>query len=333
MNLLPEELRKAEEQELKRPVPRIPGPGYSAPTSQFEERLRQVSEPPFSFWQRLKNWFVTTPPPGGERVAVPPPPPAPKRTVSGPPHLMARGPLPPAAAPKGAAPKVPTFPTAAPQPPAQPKVPAVPKAQPPPIPLGVLLDVNLLPGEVRAAVGGERPGLGLAIISGAALLIIGIAYAVLSSLVVNRATHLESVEQRVEEFRRTVTSFEDQISQAELAGRKMEGLEKVLAARPDWVKFLNQLEALTMRTTNFTAMSVAASGELTIGAEAPSITDLARQLLVFERASEVINHVTMGAIALTDQTVDQPSVARTTFQLDLIPGWLASAPTQTEVKP
>lgn len=326
MNLLPEELRKAEERELKKPVPPAAKAGFSAPSSQFEDRLRQVSTPTQSPWGKLKSWFGTVPPPEAESkpdLSLPPLPPIKRSSGGGPPRISPRSASTSAGSPAVPMPPTPSAKVVAKEAvvPADGKIEA---KEPPPIPLGMLLDVNLLPGEARPQAGGERPGIRLAAIAGGALLLVGIAYAVLSSLVVSRQEKLDSLELEMNQFSQQIDASRKSIDAAELGGRKMKNLDMLLAKRPDWLKFFTRIEALTLNSVTYPTMAVTDTGEISLSAEAPNVTDLARQLKVFEEAHDIINEVSIGAISVAESEAAGSQSTRTAFRIQLVPGWLSS---------
>lgn len=338
INLLPQELRKAEEREQKRPVTPPVRAGYSAPVSEFEERLRGLSVPRRSVWQRMKDWFITVP---VERVAPLPPPVVMRRPLSSPPPhqplpaapAQVRLPGPPPAPPVRPAGPPPTAPS-----PASPLVSRAasphlaPKATPPPIPLGVLLDVNLLPSDSRVTAGGQRPSVRLALIAGAGVLLIGIAYAVLSSLVTSQTSKLAAAQTTANSLEAQAEELKGQLAEVQGIGHRMDALQSLLTARPDWAKFFNQLEALTLPTVNYTSAAIAGA-QVSLGAEAPSIKELARQLLVFQESTDVVAKVTMGSLAAGEVRSNKPAAVRTTFQLDLVPAWLAATPAASSAQP
>lgn len=332
INLLPEELRKAEARERKRPVPPPAPAGYSAPVSEFEERLRGLTSaaPRRSLWQRVKDWFTTVPAPVAppDRVALPPPP-GRAPAAAAPPVVRgpAKAPSMPAAPPLAStvvARPVPPPPAAAPvaQPSASPRGSRAQAKAAPPIPLGMLLDVNLLPSE--ALLPGLRPTVKLMVVAGIGILLVGITYAVVSSLVVQRTNQLASAQNTAHELAQQARQLHTQLAEVQNAGEKMNVVTALLASRPDWEKFFTTLESLTLPTVNYLNASVSV-GEVALSAQAPTIKDLARQLLVFQQSSDVVAKVVMGSIAASEAHGNERGVVRTTFQLEVVPGWLATA--------
>lgn len=337
MNLLPEELRQAEAREQKRPVEPPARAGYSAPVSEFEERLRGLAAPRRSLWQRLTDWLSSVPVEQGVPLAPPidvrPAHPPRASQPGAAPEFMPR-PSPPAVPPaKVVGPPPVVSPTASTVVARQPSPrPAAARGTPPPIPLGVLLDVNLLPSDARLTAGGQRPSVRLALIAGSLVLIIGIIYAVLLSLVTSGTSKLAAAQATANDLEAQATALTTQLVEVQSIGHKMGTLQSLLTARPDWGKFFGQLEHLTLPTVSYASAAVAGT-QVSLAASAPSIRELARQLLVFQQATGTVATVVMGSLSTSEGRANQPAMVQTTFQLDLVPAWLATTPVTSSAQP
>lgn len=316
-NLLPKDLRGREARELKHPAAQASPPRYSVPAaSQLGERLQSLQEHEVTLWQRIVRWFMkpeAAPPP---RVTItkvePPASTSPKRARAigqaeaplGKPGA-ALTPKPQSAKPMRARGDEPITPTDA-------------SAKAPDVPIGVVLDVNLLPVESRLASGsGEGYGWRLAAIAGVALILVAIAYGVIASLVVRERAEVSDIKRQAEIFAGEVAAAQSELKELELAARKMRALRELLAVRPSWLAFFTRLEELTVTSVSFSGLAVNEAGEVSFTAAAPSATDLARQLKAFEEANDVVALVAMGGVTMTEATDRVSGSASAAFKLEL----------------
>ncbi len=245
-------------------------------------------------------------PPAPTLVPIPPeltpPSPPPKRSASTVRKPLPQPPLPPgpvAATPLTAAPKV--------------------TADTPPV--GVVLDVNLLPFESRPIEVVEGYGRRLALVALAAVGVVAVGYGILSFLIVQRTQHVLQIRQKAQTLVAKVDAFRPQLQSMELASRKLRAVEQVLRNRIDWLSLLDKLQALTLVSVSYTTASLSSQGDLSLGVEASSIGDLARQLKVFEQSSNVFNQVSLGSITVNEDTDQSLTHVGSTFQLHLSAGW------------
>jgi hypothetical protein len=344
INLLPPDLREGEKREYKQQV-QPPSIQYTKPDSQLQERLESLREKPLGLWGHIKQWFMKPPPPPGvvEKVAATKTTPivvAPEiKTKSFTLEAKAKS---FALETKALQPKkifqmpVSTFKPveqAAPlkQPSAQfakQQTKITPEAVPSPeiktgqeVPLGVLLDVNLLPAESRATTGDESYGARLAIIAGASLLLIGIVYAVLSSIIVSNESKVAEIKRQAQNLASQIKDFRPRLEELRFAGQRVKTIRQLVTNRHNWLQLFGKLQELTLPSVSFGSMSVNNTGEIVLNAEAMSIGDLARQLKIFEDSTELFSSVIIGNISASSENEQGAILAKSVFQLKLVPNW------------
>jgi hypothetical protein len=334
INLLPPDLREGEKREHKQQAP-TPSIEYTKPSSQLQERLEELREKPQSLWGHIKQWFMKPPPPPG---------------VVEKPVVAKTGSVSPVAETKTKSftletkaqsfKKVPQVPILATQfnkqtiltkqsPVQTPKPPlkitpdiAVPETKTgQEVPLGVLLDVNLLPAESRAAVGNNGHAVRLAIIAGVALLLIGIVYAVLLSMIVSNESQVTEMKRQAQNLASQIKAFQPRLEELQFAGRKVKAIRQLVANRNNWLQLFSKLQELTLPNVSFGSMSANGTGEVVLNAEAMSIGDLARQLKIFEDNAALFSSVTMGNISASSENEQGATLAKSVFQLKLVPNW------------
>lgn len=343
INLLPPDLREGEKREHKQQV-QPPSIQYTKPDSQLQERLESLREKPLGFWGHIKQWFMKPPPPPGvveKMVAKTTPTAIIPETKAKSFTLEAKAKSftletkePPLK--KIFQASVPIFkPTERVVPPQQPSAQFVkqqtritPEAVPIPetktgqeVPLGVLLDVNLLPAESRATTGDESYGVRLAIIAGATLLLIGIIYAVLSSMIVSNESKVAEIKRQAQNLASQIKDFRPRLGELQFAGQRVKTIRQLVANRHNWLQLFGKLQELTLPSVSFGSMSVNNNGEIVLNAEALSIGDLARQLKIFEDNTALFSSVTVGNISASSENEQGAILAKSVFQLKLAPGW------------
>jgi hypothetical protein len=344
INLLPPDLREGEKREHKQQI-QPPSVQYTKPDSQLQERLESLREKPLGLWGHIKQWFMKPPPPPGvvEKVAA---------TKTAPtaiaPEIKAKSFTLEAKA------KSFTLETKAPQPKKifqapvstfKPAEQAAPPKQPPAqfvkqqakitpeavpvletktgqeVPLGVLLDVNLLPAESRATADGESYGVRLAIIAGASFLLIGVIYAVLSSMIVSNESKVAEIKRQAQNLASQIKDFRPRLAELQFAGQRVKIIRQLVASRHNWLLLFGKLQELTLPNVSFGSMSVNNTGEIVLNAEAMSIGDLARQLKIFEDNAALFSSVTIGNISASSENEQGAILAKSVFQLKLAPNW------------
>ena len=331
INLLPQDLRKREQAELRRPAPPQPAAGLTQP-SILGERLKEAEAKPAGLWQTIKSWFSKMPEPVKE-IKTPRPPPARTYTKG---KILEEKPVSGAgwqdAAQsfanwwQGLFRRVEQKPSAST--PAKPKPkasapaatsPAAPAA--PDVPIGVVLDVNLLP--VGAQPSQVKPYTKkLWIVAGVSVLVVALAYALFFSLITHQQVEVKRVQDEARLLAEEVTSLQGQFNELELVSRKMLQIKNLLSGRTNWSKFFQVMESLTLPNVSFRSMSATSDGAITVHAEALTVGDLARQLQVFQEATDVISEVAISSVTVLAEDETKTAFVTTSFQINLVDGWL-----------
>ncbi len=199
------------------------------------------------------------------------------------------------------------------------------------VPLGVVLDVNLLPVESRPIEEAKRYGVHFLAVAGAAILVVIIGYAILLSLKSAKEAEYADLQREAEILTTDITGFNVKLNELKLTGRRMKVITEILSMRSDWLKFFDTLEGLIMPNVSFTSLSLQSSGNFVLGAEGKTVSDLAKQFLVFQEGKDIWAEVEMAGVSLGSGLVEEDSglsssasdsTASTTFELKLKPGWL-----------
>lgn len=349
INLLPKDLRGGEAQERKAPPAPPTAPRYSVPArSQLQDRLEslQPDAGSLNWWGKVKQWFMKPPTPAPV-VPIPLEKPGFKKPMQSfrlakpepkSPFLSAgvKGKVQLPSLPPAAVPPQPSVvkdivlekPVERPKP--KPKedqnvTPETEEKGPASVPLGVVLDVNLLPTDERPAEDSQGHSLKLGVVAAVAVVVVGVGYLVLSMMMTKQQDRSAKVRQEGQALALQITGFRKDLAMVEAAGQKILAIRKLLQNRHNWLTFLSQLEALTLSNVRFSNASVTPDGLVSLNAEGLTLTDLAQQLKVFQTATNVFSDVSVGTFsssnAAADNSAQGSSLARTSFQLQLASGW------------
>lgn len=201
------------------------------------------------------------------------------------------------------------------------------------VPLGVVLDVNLLPVESRPIEEAKRYGVHFLAVAGVAILVVIIGYAILLSLKSAKEAEYADLQREAEVLTTDITGFNTKLNELKLTGRRMKVITEILSMRSDWLKFFDTLEGLIMPNVSFTSLSLQSSGNFVLGAEGKTVSDLAKQFLVFQEGKDTWAEVEMAGVSLGGGLDEEDggssssasdSTASTTFELKLKSGWLAA---------
>lgn len=333
INLLPDNLRQREQEEMHRKAPPTPPSPYSKP-SILEQRLEEAQAQGPGFWGTIKSWFnkVPDPVPVKKDVSQPTPLPPPKsskgkiieeKPVSDDSGTIVNGfanwwqDLFKPSDKKNAAEVAQKVKSKIPLPSPKPSK-HIDQNEPP---IGVVLDVNLLPmGAQPTQVKPYTKKLWL--VAGVSLLVVALVYTLFFSLITYQQVEVEKVQDKAALLADEVARLQGQFEELELVSRKMVQIKSILGSRTNWLKFFQTMESLTLPNVSFRNMSAASDGSVTLQVEALTVGELARQLQVFQQATDVIADVAISTVTVV-QTEESESVSvNTTFQIKLIKNWL-----------
>lgn len=340
INLLPKELRKREQDELKHAAPPKPPSSFSKP-SVLAERLISAEAKDTSWWQKIKSWFNKVPELIPEKSKLESKSasvltkeeqhPKHKRTakrfnlnnwfrqffVSSEPKDH-----PTASKPVAAAKSEPEVDHKPEHKKVHPKEHGKPTSEPE-VPIGVVLNVNLLP--VGSQPSKVKPyGKKLLWVAGGALLMVALVYAVFLSLITRQKVEVKKVQAEAKMLTEQVAVLEEEFNELELVSRKMGQIKNITLHRNNWLKFFTNLEQLTLTTVSFSSLVASSNGTIALQAEAFTVADLAQQLQVFQQAEEFIEEVVIGSLTVSESEEGSRSVVTTSFQLQIAIDWLQS---------
>ncbi len=316
INLLPGNLREKEQTEQAKKIP-APAPKYTKSPSLLGERIMEAEKVQGSWWETVLSWFNRVPTPEkttnikqDAQVTI--------EIEEDKPSFFKK-----LFTPKDATPAVP-MPKSAPASvsqiqPQNSQAPKVVKAPIPSVPIGVVLDVNLLP--VSSQPSPVKPYLKkLGYVALAAVIFVGIIYGILLSFVSRQKVQSEVVKNDAKQLIQLIKKSEQDLRELEAATRQMETVKKIITNNNDYLRMMDVFEKATLPEISLSAFSSSADGLVTVTATGRTVTDIARQLAAFENYS-AIQTVAIGSISVgtTDASVSEVS---TSFQIQLTPNYL-----------
>ncbi|MFH1112208.1 MAG: hypothetical protein V1712_04060 [Patescibacteria group bacterium] len=349
INLLPTELRKREEREQARLTQAKQSSAYSQP-SVLEQRLLEAEAAKVSWWSKIMNWFNKYPEPEVVTDQLP----VSTKIVKQKPNILVPEFKPKVESKFGTwlknildarnklKSKVQVAPEKlkilAPQPPASElaKIFKPPLAEPlshhdeskkikleAEVPIGVVLDVNLLPITSQPSQVGFYVKK-LLVVAGGSVILVAMLYAVIYTLINRQEVEVKKVQENARLLVEKIDAKKIQYDELELVSRKMKAIKQVAGQRNDWLKFFNELQKITLPKVSFSTLQAAGSGEITLQAQAFTVADLAKQLKSFQEADDMITSVVIGSISVNEDAEAKQITVGTTFRLQLVSGWLVS---------
>lgn len=335
INLLPQDLRRREQQEQHRKAPPPPPSPYSKP-SVLEQRLADAEAKQPGFWQTIKSWFNKMPEPVvGD---------AQPKLMTEPIHQTKKGKILEEQPISGGGwqrfaggladwwqglfkPAEPGARSVTAKDAAQKPKPTVPKpagAGPTPmsdVPIGVVLDVNLLP--VGAQPSQAKPYTKkLWIVAGLSFLFVAIIYSLFFSLITYQQVEVKKVQDEGALLVQEVTALQGQFEELELVSRKMVQIKNLIGNRTNWLKFFESMQGLTLPKVSYKTMSATSDGSVTLQVDALTVGELARQLQIFQEAGDIIAEVAIGSVTVAEADETNPARVSTSFKIQLVAGWL-----------
>lgn len=285
INFLPPSLRDKETKELSKPAPKGAARAFHLPPASTNKR----------WWERLftKSAAGSKPPVTPVEAKVE----APKlKEVSKPPVNVE---------PKSVKPT---------------KVKKIEERSPMKLPVGVVLDVNLLPTDSRPVASSRQLWpLGATVVM--AIILVSLSYAIVSAIYLTRIQEKNEIDRRFSLLQAQVTKATPEIKELDRVSQNMKAVQGLLSAQTHWSKFFPELEKITLKDVSFGNFSVSPGFQISMSVEAKNIKALAKQLKVFKEATYLISTVNMGTVAgVSDK---ENKVVKSSFQLQLKPDWVS----------
>lgn len=318
INLLPNDLRAKEQEEQIKKVP-TPAPKYTKSPSLLGERIMEAGQVKKPWWNKVASWFNKIPEPvaltkvaSDAQVTVE----VEKDKFSWFKKLFSSNKQPEQIiSPKPAAAPLKPGPIPVPEGVRKPAAPSLPS-----VPIGVVLDVNLLP--VSSQPSPVMPYLKkLGWVAVAAVLVVGLIYGILLSLVSRQKVQGELVKRDANILVDQIKKSENNLKELEAVARQMDAIKKLIINRNDSIKLFAVFEKATLPEVSLSSLSASADGLVTVAATARTVTDLAKQLSSFENY-DAIAEVAIGSISINDQSIAGAVEVRTNFQIRLKDNYL-----------
>ena len=277
-----------------------------------------------SFWQWLKGLFARKPKPLSMPKILPKPVPLPSLPPKPLIITVVKPPLPPppvSVVPPRPLPPTPPVPVVPPSPvQKKPSAPVLPPLPPKPLPKQAekpgktverpvkTLAINLIPEEFA-----RHPELNLSRKFLVYLLALGVsAFAV---LVVGQiiglyqywiGNEIRQTEQINVQYRAQIDDYQATLTEAQALQQELLTMQQLLGAHRYWTRVFDALQKVTIDEVYFTSFSSASDGSLELSAHGRDYESVARQLVAFQQATDVIATVSItGASAILDQDTGQ----------------------------
>ena len=292
INLLPEDLRKREEDARRQAADESQTPRFSSPSEHSHEPA--AGEPP-GRWQQLmsalranisagatgvKSSSVRPPAP----TAPPPSPPvADKQPImSVAPPIKATAPI----AKPGSAPRAKPFSQA-----------GAGGTRPPGNVPSTILDVNLIPARESKQLSRQAVvAMSTVVLSALAVVVVG--YVALRAYVSRQSAASEAVQQEVILLQQELENARGKAEQSLAIRSRLQILSEMLLQPGHWENFFTWLESKTIPVVQLISLAADADGSVTLSGQAPTLTEVGRQMLAFDQSQEVIE------VSLADVSVE-----------------------------
>ena len=160
-----------------------------------------------------------------------------------------------------------------------------------------VLNVDLIPAEMS-----HYPELELSkklVVNGlvllAVILVIGAAYLGITWYQLKVNNELKTVETEITQLKMQISVYENQKEAAVVMQKKLELVRGLLNQHLYWTKFFDRLEKYTINEVYYTNFSMAGTDNLVLSAVGKDYESVAKQLMVFENASDFVTEVKIDA--------------------------------------
>lgn len=318
INLLPEDLREREAKARAEAQDESATPAFTRPSA--KNHTKPTEGAGSGRWQQLmsaiKKNISSTPSTvaktASKQAAVQPASSAGEKIISSP-------------SPKDNAPEEAKISAVPPVPPKPPKAPPLVTKQtsgtpPAGIQPSAILDVNLLPAQESKQIS-RKAVLAMSLTLFGALALVGLVYVALSIYVSNQRQAGQAIQQDIITLQDELEAARAQAEAALETQYRISLLGEILKTKGTWQKFFSVLESQTIPTVTLTSLAADVKGVITVTGQAPSFTEVGRQMLAFAQSSEIKDIVlsNMSVETGTDKTNPQARLVNFTFALKVAP--------------
>ena len=289
INLLPEDLRKREEDARRQAADESQTPRFSSPSEHSHEPA--AGEPP-GRWQQLMSALranISAGATGVKSSSVRPPAPPLSPPVADKQPIMSVAPPIKATAPiakPGSAPRAKPFSQA-----------GAGGTRPPGNVPSTILDVNLIPARESKQLSRQAVvAMSAVVLSALAVVVVG--YVALRAYVSRQSAASEAVQQEVILLQQELEAARGKAEQSLAIRSRLQILSEMLLQPGHWENFFTWLESKTIPVVQLISLAADADGSVTLSGQAPTLTEVGRQMLAFDQSQEVIE------VSLADVSVE-----------------------------
>ena len=289
INLLPEDLRKREEDARRQAADESQTPRFSSPSEHSHEPA--AGEPP-GRWQQLMSALranISAGATGVKSSSVRPPAPPLSPPVADKQPIMSVAPPIKATAPiakPGSAPRAKPFSQA-----------GAGGTRPPGNVPSTILDVNLIPARESKQLSRQAVvAMSTVVLSALAVVVVG--YVALRAYVSRQSAASEAVQQEVILLQQELENARGKAEQSLAIRSRLQILSEMLLQPGHWENFFTWLESKTIPVVQLISLAADADGSVTLSGQAPTLTEVGRQMLAFDQSQEVIE------VSLADVSVE-----------------------------
>ncbi len=157
-----------------------------------------------------------------------------------------------------------------------------------PVPEG--MGVNLIPAGIYLTPNRKiYISFGLAALTG--IIIVGLAYAGLFFYGKYLEGQNKKIDLELEQGEEIFGQYKAMEEEAMLLSKKIESAKSILERHVYWTKVFAALEQLTTEDVYYASVAASLNGAITLSAVAPNYTAVARQYIVFQKATDVVDEV------------------------------------------
>lgn len=180
-------------------------------------------------------------------------------------------------------------------------------------PSGLRLDVNLMPEELKERAAPKDRIFVLIMIIVVAVFLAGMAYLGLYIYESRTLVKIEEVNKEIYGIDQSISTFKRFQLQAEALKQETENIKKLIDQHIYWSRFYSYLEKYTNPDIYYTSVAADSGGKVTLAAVGKDYESVAKQLIVFQKASDFVKSVSITSIKYFEQTaVPQTGTSQTT---------------------
>jgi len=160
-----------------------------------------------------------------------------------------------------------------------------------------ILDVNLIPARESKQLSRQAVvAMSTVVLSALAVVVVG--YVALRAYVSRQSAASEAVQQEVILLQQELENARGKAEQSLAIRSRLQILSEMLLQQGHWENFFTWLESKTIPVVQLISLAADADGSVTLSGQAPTLTEVGRQMLAFDQSQEVIE------VSLADVSVE-----------------------------